>query len=783
MLNQYNNYYIYGELLTNHSQYIRSKDIIIDNWYDNYNGILNIMKDGIEDREIQSLFITVDFGNNEIVDLTIMDYYLNLIMWRPLLVAGETIKPQHLFFFDETTAGDVKNYFDKYFIEPNRLKLSNRILNNAIADTLYYFTDIDIFSLFIADTLALEDDCDLMDKCPQYNEYIHCDLSDVSLEQTKDEGLNITYKAIEFIKNSKKYIGYDHCLKNAFAAQEGINVRQFKENHFHIGTKPDGLGSIYHDPINTSYIRGLNYDENSREELRKRINLEPVELGKKRLDSKGALYQLIDSGASRVAQIISKKEVGDSGAFARIVGLNNVNSFLYPDPNYDCGTKNFIHVTVYNQKILNLMNDRYYRLHPKGIEYKINSKTDKFLIGKDIYLRSPITCASHAAGKGVCFKCYGDLAYTNIDINIGRIASELITSRFTQNRLSAKHLLETKISVIPWCPEFSNFFDIDVNIIRLSSEFSDELGKYKGLSGYKLILNLDSIQLENDDEFFKHEYFSTEKHTIQDNGPFYNEFITEFYIEDPEGKSIKICSIPTDDTGEAKMYISEELAHIIQEFIKRNEIEEDEENIIELPIEEIEDTAVFLLKIENNDLGKNLDVFEDLINKKQITKSYTKDQLVERLQDNILKSNLKSQSIHLEVMISNQICCPGDYLHKPNWLNEDEPYELLALSEALTNNPSIINTLLYQKLLQTFGSPISYNKIQPSVFDPLFMRQPKKFLNCDHEIWDEINKPTIREGEHPLMFVKDHGPGVQRPKNVKEFVAKFENREKTEIDD
>ena len=75
---------------------------------------------------------------------------------------------------------------------------------------------------------------------------------------------------------------------------------------------------------------------------------------------------------------------------------------------------------------------------------------------------------------------------------------------------------------------------------------------------------------------------------------------------------------------------------------------------------------------------------------------------------------------------------------------------------------------------------MSFRKIAPSIFDPFFLRQPKKFLNADHEIWDESNQSTIQPGECPVMFMKDHdGP---RPKDVKALLEKIRNQEKTELD-
>ena len=210
-------------------------------------------------------------------------------MWYPLIALGKIVSPQHLFIKDTVTKDDVKDYMDKYVIEPNRLSVNNRVLNNVIADMLCNFVDIDNFSLYLTNTLNLEDDIDLMFASPDFNKLLHCDLSDVPIENVKDAGMDVVHKAIDIIMDSKKIMGYEHCLRNPFAAKEGINIRQYKENHYNIGTKPDGQGSIYHDIINQSYVTGgLN----------------------------NMVYQLIDSGSSRVAQIISKKNVGESGVIS-----------------------------------------------------------------------------------------------------------------------------------------------------------------------------------------------------------------------------------------------------------------------------------------------------------------------------------------------------------------------------------------------------------------------------------------------------------------------------------
>lgn len=759
MLSNLKNYYIYSELVQNGTITVPTNCITATTWKNHYNGILNIMKDGIETREVQHMKIVVQFvEDNESVTFYIPDYYLNLIMWYPLVNINKTIRPQHIFFNDEGTTGDsIKKYIDKYFIMPNKLTLSNKTLNNAIADTLFNFSDVDDFSLYLANTLNLEDDIDLMEKSKEYNDFIHCDLSSYPVDQIKDIGLDITNNAIDnYIMKSKKILGYEHCLKNAFAADEGINRRQYKEANFNIGTKPDGLGSIYHDIINQSYITGgLN-------------NL---------------LYLLIDSGASRVAQIISKNNVGDSGGFSRILGLNNMNAFLNPDPTYDCMTKNFEEITITNDKILGMLVDRYYRLRPEGIEYKIHAD-DTFLIGRKIYLRSPMTCASFAHGHGICYKCYGDLAYTNCDINIGRIAAEIITAQYTQMRLSAKHLLETFINKICWVALFHKYFKIDINLISLNPDLF-ETGQ--DMNNFSIRIKMEDIQAEDDEKFFDHKYMNTDSQDMQDSGPFYNEYLTNFYVVTPDDEEIPIYTINEEDGSPADnhIYISNEFSGKIRKMINEkadyNDILEDEVDYIDIPFSYVRDSVLFLLKLENNDLGKSLDVFTDLINKKPVTKQYDRNEILQHLMDVVLKGRVKSMAVHLEVIMANQLRDANDRLKMPDWSVKDAPYELLTLHEALTDNPSVVVSFMYQKLAKALFYPLSYQKTAPSIYDLFFIRKPKKYLNVDHEIYSELNKPKIQKGECPVVFVHDRT--APKPKSTKELLEKFGKIKKTELDD
>lgn len=750
MLSNMSAYYLYGNLVRNGKIIIETDIITNKTWYDHYNGILNILRDGIETDYVQSMIITVQFPTGETVDLLINDYYLNLLFWFPIIILGDkNIQPQHLVFKNALTGKDIKNYVDKFFIIPRKTELDNKLLNNIVAETIEHFIDIDEFSMFLSNTLNLEDSIELMNANEEYYKLLHADLSDIPLENMKSKGMELVSKAKNIIIHAENYISHEHCLRNPFISGEGINEKQYKDNSINIGTKPDGQGSIYHERINRSYITGGLND---------------------------LVSQYIDSASARVAQIISKKNIGDSGGFSRILGLNNENTFLYPDPNFDCGTNNYIIQYIPNKEILDMLNDRYYKLHPDGELLKISSSQNHNLIGQTIYLRSPIFCVSHAHGKGVCYKCYGDLAYVNKDINIGRIASEIITSQYIQMRLSAKHLLEANIKILNWNENFYNFFTIDVNAVKLRSDLDT-----RSFKDWKFIIQFNEIELEKDEDFFKHKYSSDGLNAANDD-PFYNEYVTSFLVVDPNGEEYQISATIEDDMLDenlpGKLYITSSLGALLKENTSIDDISDE----IVINLLELADIPVFLIKMENNDLGKNLDMFDALINKKDVTKKYDAHSLVERMQKYILKGGIRCKSIQLEILISNQIRNINDRLLMPNWYNRNEPYEILTLNEALTDNPSIVISLTYRKLSKALNYPLSFRKIHPSIFDLFFMRKPKKMLNADYEVLDNTDDHQIQKGECPVIKIKDFKT-TPKPKNLTEFIKRIRKVTPTKLDD
>lgn len=670
----------YEELVATGTQTVNVSDINKNNWRSYYDGVMSIMEDGIETPFVQNMFIKVVFDDGSDVELTIFDYWLTLIPWYLLVSTNTKIQPKHLFFADEFRKGSISDYVNRFFIVPNRKKFTNKQLNNIIDDMMALYQGIDRFAMYLANTVCLEDTIGLMKGSKEFRDILHADLSNVPIEDVKSYGMKLADRSIDIIKNeSKKILGYDHCFADSFRARESINPKQYKEAFINIGTKPDGQGGIFSDPINKSFINGGLED--------------PVDY-------------FIESSTGRTAQILQKMNVGDSGNFARLLGLNNTESFLNPDPNYVCDTKRLIKITISSIQMLKKLNARYYRLNLKGPEQMIDFEKDQDLIGQTIYLRSPMTCASHARGTGVCYRCYGDLAYT-VNINIGRIASEILTSVLTQILLSAKHLIEAVVRKIEWCKQFQTYFEIDGNSIG----FTDNL-EYKDL---KILIDPEAIELESDVDF------GDDEEADPDNiySSQFNEYITEFTIRNEvTGEDIVINS----ETGDP-MYISVEFNNVIRRKA------EPVEGFITIPADSVKDIPLFFVRMQNNDLTKIFSDIKTLLNTARGIKDIDIDTWLQQLLETVINSDLNISSVHLETIMSNQIRSPENALFKPEWQYQDEPYDIVTLHTALTNNPSIIVSLSYQKIAKAFYNPLSFKKRGASFLDLFFMEQPHVYVN------------------------------------------------------
>ena len=673
MLPNMNNYGFYKELVETGRQTIFTKDLNKDNIDIHWQNIISILNDGIEVRDVQMMKIHVVFPDDEL-DLFIIQYMYNLMFWTLQLNAGEQIYSHHIFFEKVITKGTIKSYIDKFFVRKYIKDMDLMRLNQIIDNCIGKFRDLKNYQMFLCNTLDLKDTTDFMKEFPEFNDAIHLDITGVPMEDVKEYGMKATNTMVSYITRHDR----DHNSKYSFIAKEGTNIKQYKEVSVNIGTKPNGQGGVFSHVIPTSFING---------------GLQTVE------------DVIVDSSIGRIAQILQKQNVGQSGAFARRLGLNNQDSRLHLDPNYSCDTKNYQKVFIKDDNILSIFDMRYYKLKEKGVDYLLDYTKDKHLIGQTIYLRSPMTCASAARGDGICYKCYGNLAYANRNINIGQIASELLSAIYTQRLLSAKHLLESAIIKMEWVPEFSELFNIEFDQIMLKDNL-----EYKRC---KLIINADDIvesDVEDDAE-------SLEDGTVMEE----NNYVYSFTVKTPE-KSIVIRTMDSDP-----IYLSSELIELM------NSSGMTDDDTYEFDMSKLKEKSLFIVDIQNDELSKVMKQVKNLVDNKSSIKAHNRNSILEAFIDANLSGGIKINSVHFEVLLMNQIRAFDDILSLPDWTKTDEVYQIITLENALTDNLSITVRLQAPKLKRTLIHPSNRRLSKPSNMDLFTMVHPQDFMTEDFE--------------------------------------------------
>lgn len=694
MLSPKPQYEYYAPLLMQGYQHIDTRMFTnIDILNNHFFQILAIMQDGIETRQVQNALVYVNFVDGEVVKLSVFDYWFNLIFWGLPVTINAPITSKYLWFTLDIDQDSIADYINN-FIQDNCGNYSNIMMNNMIDDVMFRFQFIDKFSLFLYNTANNEDTLDLMKSSEVFNNAIHCDLSKVDISEVKDTAQKITNEGIEEIIKSHK-----HWAEPYFRSKQGINKKQFRELMFNIATIPNDEGSVYQKIINGNFCN--------------RAITDPVDY-------------LIEARKSRRAQILGHQNVGISGAFARILGLNNVGETLNRDPNYICRSKNFIEIDIKDRKTLNLFKNRYYRLSPNGVEKKISQqplKYDKDLIGKHLYIRSPITCASRAHGNGICYRCYGGLAKTNADINIGTIAAEILSSLLTQRLLSAKHLLESYVRQLKWCKYFSEFFELNFNTIRLKED--------EDYKKFKIIIRQDDIFSDDEDD--------NDGEAAAEAFQF-DKYITMFTVVDPKGVEY---NIKTDDFD--NMYFTIEMDKIIKKKPA------DADGIISIPLDELKGKNLFFITVINDGLSSTLEQIKHIINRDSDVKALaTKDKVTQELIDTVIKGGLPVDAVHLEVLLANQCVSEESPLIEPAWEYADAKYRMVTLNERLKDNPSVCVSFMNKDIKKQLFYPLTFMKSKANPMDLFYMISPQNYMGM---------KPT----ESNIISDKEEVGGLIKP--------------------
>jgi hypothetical protein len=581
------------------------------------------------------LFYYKDNEKNCKLDLTFKQFLFNLILLKPFIERGLTINSEYFLLDSENFNKDTFNNHLNFLIDELKLK---GIAIPDIKEEIKFIIEEMVSLSFISSkiygiTINLYSIISEMNKLPDKERQEFINLIDYKI----DENLPISKSEEELEKATKRFIGLlkkmDTCLTPYLKSKTGLNLKQLRECFISVGYTPDLLGNVISTPINTNYITGLR--------------------------NMSDYYN--NSIGTRKALLTNYKAVKASGYLTRKLSLLCIDRLFDHDVE-DCNSQHLIECNVVNQQVLEMLNGRYYLLDENSPLSLITSK-DTGLIGKKIYLRSPITCTCSIHSK-VCHKCYGTLYDVNKTFNPGLLAVLHLTNQFTQNLLSTKHLLKISTAELEW-PEIQKYFNILKTSLQVNKSIQFELQIWKENLRYNISENL---------------------------------IVSEISIK--TNNNIITYQLPVE-------------IHIPDRFYKQLD-ELDDDDFLSIDNQELPDSLKF--GIENKEFSKSLMEIKSLLESKDhVIGSSDVEAIFNKFIELLLESKIVINSVHIEMILSELLrTVDGD---RVDFSQENLPeLKVDVISNAILNGP-LSKSISFEKLSIQMRSEGFYQKSGKSVFD------------------------------------------------------------------
>lgn len=686
-----------------------------DMWHPKYDALIDKLVEsmhyGYEHEEFRNHKVQVRYTEDPTDDIKLISFknlIMNLIFWYPfvcirdLLPDAIDIRLDDRYFISDRRAMQmsskfIKQYVDELYIRPYGKYIEIRRLNRIFANMMYHLQCIAInFDKFQGISLSVEAFMYLAKKYPRYNELLHMQL-DPSKQPAEIEAETkaASKEQLAIIEDDPGF----HIIKSLVRATK---IKQLDEVQLVIGLKADQDGKTIPYPINTNFItEGL----------------------------KDVVQIYINNIAGRKAAIINNEHMGTSGHSLIQVTIAS-NSVRLSKTTKDCHSANPVALTVRTKKHLEKINGRRYRIGNDPTYHTVDSSKDDNLIGKTIWMRSPMTCACK---DGVCQECYGELYHINKNLNsAGAYAAVTVMNPCVQMLLSAKHFQETNSHSINFDnPNFDTFFFVASTEIILNPNTED-------IDKYSLVIRQEDFSttdpdMDNLEDMFtkksgnkkkkKRDVSDDDDSEYTSDGPDISDmkyFTKKFYVvENLHSKSAKEKAIyEFHDTEEKELYMHDD-------FINRLSIAQDAEgSYAYIDFENIDPQEfVFAVDIANNELTKPVKAIDRLINNEAHEGCDTIDALVQKMLDLLVDARLDASSVQGEMIMYKLIRSSDNVLKRPNFedIVKRSDYQILTIKSSLKKDPSV-DTALSTPFLryQLVQDPVTFEKTAPSDYDLAF---------------------------------------------------------------
>jgi hypothetical protein len=255
----------------------------------------------------------------------------------------------------------------------------------------------------------------------------------------------------------------------------------------------------------------------------------------------------------------------------------------------------------------------------------------------------------------------------NRDIHAGVYGVLVISEQVIQRLLSSKHLLKARPVKIQWPEEFLHAFSVERADVIAESAVD------------RIYVRLDDTEVDEDEERKLTSVFT-------------------YRVAGKHGRQRITTPVP--------IYLDEEAWG--------NADVEDGEMIV-TPVQE---TPVFHVPTVNSDLSEALYAIFSLIEREEPESYHV---AYATLMELLAKSNLRSPSVHAEMILRALTRDPYDHLQRPDFSSAEEPpHVMLKLTPAILASPSVSNSLAFERVRAQLTGAELFRKREKGVLDVLF---------------------------------------------------------------
>ena len=519
----------------------------------------------------------------------------------------------------------------------------------------------------LAISISNNDFMEVMQRSTDAYESITCSF-DISEDITPSELEALTMTRTERLIN---FIAEQGDLSLSVYAKNGLlNPTQFREYAVHICHKPNLDGTTVPYTYPTNIIMGIN----------------------------DVRAFSVDAHGGRKAEI-TKLNVSDAGTLERAL-MMLMSPVRFVDLDWECDSRHFRSRLINGRTDLEKLNGRVYTLDPNSDEFRmLDPREDTDLIGKMIYLKTPITCTHPRRREGyICSACYGKLmANLNCDLHIGRVAAAESADEIEQKLLSAKHALKTD---------------------TVSIKFDDTFYQYFDLGNGQIVLNADMVDPRNSEELqhLSLEFYPAAMKKNQDGeSRHFDRSFDEIVVVDDRDDSRTAIS----ERNGSPLYLSPEFND--NNFLPALRIR-DSKDVIRIPFSDLVDTGEVMTSVLFEYSYKNNELASPLLRLEQIMFSCTTigafdtyDECLNEVMPLFMKGGIHIPDYQTELLVSQLIISPDG--SPVDWNDPNPEYVFQSINKSIQANPAALTSVLYRESGQQLaGAYNTYEKTAPDSY-------------------------------------------------------------------